>query len=262
LIGKVFGEDRTDIFRTMDDLQRAGFDANAEFGVPRPVAFLPALRLLIYEKAPGVRARKVISGSSGSGAAQAAERCAQWLAHFHVRGPRSEPVFTLQHHLGQLEQTRRSVAESDAPLAGKADQLFARLVTAAQRLSDHELRASHGTYTPGQVLLTEGRTVTIDWDTYQVADPAFDVARFLVELKRMGLKYTGSSDGFQSVAAVFLSTYTASGDPSVTQRLAFQQAAIFLNRAKHDLEKEEPNKAETMLDEGLRMIGKDGRVTP
>jgi len=34
-----------------------------------------------------------------------------------------------------------------------------------------KMSAGHGIYTCGQVLLVEGRTVTIDWDSYNVPDP-------------------------------------------------------------------------------------------
>jgi hypothetical protein len=97
-----------------------------------------------------------------------------------------------------------------------------------------------------------------------VADPAFDVARFLIELKRMGLKYKGSTDGFHAVAEAFLTTYAAAADSDVTHRLAFQKAAICLDRAKHDGDKKEGawrEKAEAMLDEGLRALAEDGWKT-
>ncbi len=51
-----------------------------------------------------------------------------------------------------------------------------------------KMSAGHGIYTCGQVLLVEGRTVAIDWDSYNVPDPSHDVARMLIYLKRVGLK--------------------------------------------------------------------------
>src|SRR2546427_6569773 len=49
-----------------------------------------------------------------------------------------------------------------------------------------KMSAGHGMYTCGQVLLVEGRTVTIDWDSYNVLDPSHDVGRTLCY--RVGLK--------------------------------------------------------------------------
>jgi len=217
------------------------------------------LRLLLYEKVPGKRARKVIT-ANGDGAAHAAEQCARWLARFHARGPRSGRVVQLSDQLSVLEEARRSLTDTSRPLADKADRLFEQLTVAARGLGESDMLAAHGTYTPGQVLLADERTFTIDWDTYQVTDPSNDVARFLVELRRMGLKYNGSADALDSTARVFVTTYTASAGSDVRSRLAFQQAAIFLDRAKHDTDKQEQRwdeKAEVMLDEGLRSLAED-----
>jgi aminoglycoside phosphotransferase (APT) family kinase protein len=111
-------------------------------------------------------------------------------------------------------------------------------------------------YTCGQVLLLDGRTVTIDWDTFNVADPSHDVARFLVDLKRKALKYFGSMHALAGTEEVFVQSYTeARGSPLST--LTFQQAAICLERAKSDIEKQRPDwdkRAEMMLDEGLRIL--------
>jgi hypothetical protein len=263
LIGKVFAEDRADIYSQMEEIRRAGFEPHAEFGIPRAIAFIPSLRLLLYDKAPGVRARKVIAKSRGTDPAVAAERSARWLARFHARGPRTGRRFALSEQLRTMEQARRGVALHGSPFREKADRLLEQLRAAAQRLagSELEMRAGHGTYTPGQVLLADERTLVIDWDNYQVADPAFDVAWFLIELKRMGLKYTGSTSGFQPVADIFLATYVAAADTDVPRRLAFQKAAICLERAKHDVDKQEKpwrERAGAMLDEGLRALAEDG----
>jgi aminoglycoside phosphotransferase (APT) family kinase protein len=262
LIGKVFAEDRTDIYDMMEELRRAGFEPHAEFGIPRAIAFIPSLRLLLYDKVPGVRARKLIAKSRGTDAAVAAQRSARWLARFHARGPHSGQRFELKEQLRTLEEARRGVTLHGSAFGEKSDRLLEQLRAAAPQLagSEMELRASHGTYSPGQVLLADERTVVIDFDDYQVADPAIDVAWFLIELKRMGLKYTGSTDGFQPVGDIFLATYVAAADTDVMRRLAFQKAAICLERAKHDVDKQEKpwrERAGAMLDEGLRALAEE-----
>jgi aminoglycoside phosphotransferase (APT) family kinase protein len=259
LIGKVYAEDRSDVFRAMEEIRQAGFGDEAEFGIPRPVAFVERLRLLLYEKARGDRARKVIEASEAQPArARAAERCAQWLARFHARGPRSGHTLRLNEQLRALEGAWRSLADVAPSLGEQAGRLFARLNAASRQLADGEVCAGHGTYSAGQVLLVEGRTVTIDWDTYHVADPAHDVARFVVGLKRLGFKY-GSTSAFDATAEVFLKTYAATAATDVTPRLAFQEAAICLERAKHDAADRRKSgweaRAEAMLNNGLRALG-------
>jgi aminoglycoside phosphotransferase (APT) family kinase protein len=260
LIGKVYAEDRSDVYRTMQEIRQAGFGDEAAFAIPRPVAFVRPLRLLLYEKAPGARARKVIVESDEPDRIHAAERCARWLARFHARGPRLGPGLRPRDQVRALDGAWQRLMDRAPQLAEQAQRLFERLDAAGRRLEDGDLCACHGTYTPGQVLLADGRTVTMDWDTYQVADPVNDVARFVVELKRMALKYTGSTGAFDSTAGVFLTTYAAAAGSDVTGRLAFHTAAICLDRAKHDADKQAApwrERAAAMLEEGLRALADD-----
>ena len=257
LIGKVYARDRSDVYQTMEEISRAGFGPEAEFAIPRPLAFLAPLRLLLYEKAPGTRASAFIVKPSESERASTAARCARWLARFHAIGPRSARVFGLNDQLIVLEECWRCLADLGWPFAHKASRLFEQLNAIALGLGDIEMCAGHGMYTSGQVLLVDGRTITVDWDTYRVADPTHDVARMLVGFKRMGLKYFGSLHALDGTAEVFLKTYVETARSDVTTHLAFQKAAICLERAKRDLDKQTRGwreRAEAMLDEGLRVL--------
>ena len=258
LIGKVYAEDRSDVYRTMEEIRQAGFDSEAEFAIPRPVAFLAPLRLLLYEKAPGIRAKDFILSPKESDRILAAERCARWLARFHALAPRLGRVFLLNDHLISLEGCWRRLADLGLPFADKASPLFERLQTAASGLGSFEVCAGHGSYSSAQVLLAEDRTVTIDWDGYDVTDPSRDVARFLVALQRLALKYHGSLHVLDGVGEVFLKTYISAGRSDVSRRLPFHKAAICLERADHDVDRQSRGwheRAEMMLDEGLRVLG-------
>ena len=260
LIGKVYAEDRLDVYQAMEEIRRAGFGSEDEFAIPRPVAFLAPLRLLLYEKVPGTRCLALILSPNESDRALAAERCARWLARFHAIAPRLGQVFCLSDQLISLEGHWRCFADNGFPFADKAGRLFDQLKATALGLGATEMCAGHGMYTCGQVLLFEGRTVTVDWDTYKVADPSHDVARMLVYLKRMGLKHLGSVHALDGAAEVFLKTYVATGRSYVRAHLAFQKAALCLEGAKRDVVKqtrERRERAEAMLDEGLRILDQE-----
>src|SRR5437899_11202680 len=98
--------------------------------------------------------------------------------------------------------------------------------------------AGHGMYTCSQVLLLEGRTVTVDWDSYNVADTSHDVARMLVYLKRAGLRHLGSVHALDGAAEVFLKSYVALGRSYGSARMAFQKAATCLERAERSVPKQ------------------------
>ena len=260
LIGKVYAEDRADVYQTMQEIRRAGFDSEAEFAIPRPVSFLAPLRLLLYEKVPGTKAKDLVLSPNESDRILAAERCARWLARFHTIGPRLGRVFHLNDHLIALEGYWRRLADLGRPFADKAGRLFEELKTTASGLGSIEMCPGHGMYTAGQVLLAGDRTVTIDWDGYDVTDPSRDVARFIVALQRLALKKLGSIHDLDVVGEVFLKTYISAGRPDVSGRLPFQKAAICLERAEHDVDKQARGwreRAQVMLDEGLRVLGLD-----
>jgi aminoglycoside phosphotransferase (APT) family kinase protein len=259
LIGKVYAEDRSDVYQTMEDIRRAGFGSEEEFAIPRPVAFLAPLRLLLCERVAGTRATVAILNPNESDRIPTAERCARWLARFHSLGPRSGQVVRLNDQLSFLEGCWRSLVDLGRPVADKASRLLEQLNATAPGLGGIDMCAGHGMYTCGQVLLVEGRTVTVDWDTYCVADPSYDVARMLVGFKRLGLKYFGSIHALDGVAEAFLKTYVAAGRSVVATHLVFQTAAICLERAKRDLDKQTGGwraRAVAMLDEGLRVLAK------
>ncbi|TLY44643.1 MAG: hypothetical protein E6K59_05755 [Nitrospirae bacterium] len=260
LIGKVYAEDRADVYHAMEVISRSGFGPEAEFAIHRPVAYLAPLRLLLCEKVAGTRATELILNPNESNRVLAAERCALWLARFHAVGPRLGRVVRLDDQLSFLDGCRRSLGDLGRPFADKASRLFDHLNATARELSIIELCAGHGMYTSGQVLLLEGRTVTVDWDTYNVADPSYDVARMLVGFKRLGLRYFDSMHALDGAAEAFLKTYLATSRTDVTTHLAFQKAAICLERAKRGLDKQTRGwreLAEAMLDEGLRILDRE-----
>src|SRR5919197_2295200 len=259
LIGKVYAEERSVVYRVMEEITQAGFGAEDKFAIPQPVAFLPSLRLLLYEKVSGASVRAMIVQSDAADRARAAEQSARWLARFHARAPRSGPVIHVHDQFMSSERAWRVVADLGEPLADKVGRLFERLSTAARGLGPIELCAGHGMYTPGQVVLADGwiRTVTVDWDTNQAAYPSHDVARFLVSLKRLGWRCFGSAHALDAAAEAFLKTYVAAAAPAdITARLPFQEAVIYLERAQRDAEKQKRELAETMLNEALVVLAR------
>jgi hypothetical protein len=261
LIGKVYRKDRTKVFQSMEAIRQAGFGPQEEFSIPQPVAYLPSLRLLLQEKVEGPVAGDVFKSGGERSQADAAERCARWLARFHALAPRTQAVSYPLDHLNSKSMQRYSekITQRGGSLAEKTIWLHERIEQAASLLSPVEMCAGHGSYSASHVLLAEGRTIVFDWDGYDVADPARDVARFLSALRKEALGL-GSIRALDVVADVFLKTYLAVGQPIVEQNLRFFEAATCLNLAKHSLCRPIPDwqvkqeKADAMLDESLRIL--------
>ena len=283
LIGKVYATDRPDVYQVMERLVQAGFGPEAEFSIPQPIAYLPSLRLLLQEKVEGARAKDILLVGDEHQRALVAERCARWLARFHALAPPSGKLIDVEKILGGSERKCRLLCEEGGPLAAKSKQLFERLRAAAPSLSTIPLCASHGhsistgdfllgpplgtmplsadhgRFGSYQVVLGEGRTVVFDWDVYNTADPARDVAGFILSLERQALRRFGSIRALNGAATLFLETYLNSGgNPQVAAHLPFYKAAHCMRGANWEDRTKSAGwsgRAEAMLEEGLRTLG-------
>jgi len=257
MIGKVYAADRSDVYRAMDAISRAGFGPHDEFSIPQPLAYVPALRLLLQERVQGPRAKQIFLTGSERDRAMASERCAQWLATFHATAPRSGCLFDLTHQMDSIERWSKTIAKLGEPLASQVSQLSERVQRDAPSTNGRELCAGHGSYNCNQIILTEDRTVTFDWDGYDVADRCRDLARFLVALQRLALKYLGSFRGLDAVADVFLKTYQSLTPFEVGPDLSWYRALTCLRLAKYEASRPVctfRDGIEALLGEGFRVL--------
>ncbi len=257
LVGKIYSTDRSDVYRAMQAIQRAGFERPAEFSIPQPVAYLQPLQLLLQEKVVGPIATKFFLTADERTHTEAAERCGRWLAHFHFVAPKIGPVREPGTEMACLERWSRRIARLGQPFADKTAELLKRLENSSLAQGGMETCVSHGSYSPAQVILAKDRTVALDWDAYGVAEPARDVASFIVAIRRLALGRLGSIRARDSAAETFKKAYLANGGANVESRLPFQQAEACLQLAKYNLYHRVPGweqKLEAMLDEGLRIL--------
>jgi hypothetical protein len=254
LIGKVYATDRSDVYRAMAVVSQSGFGPEAEFSIPQPLAYLPELHLLLQEKVHGQHVTEIFSKGSKGERARATERCAKWLAHFHMHAPMSGPVFVLTHEV--MEGWANRLDKPVGWLADKARLLFQRLEIAASALGPTEMCPCHGGYWHEQIILTEARVVTLDWDNHCIAHPSRDIAKFIIELQQLALYSHGSMKALDTAIEAFYQTYTNMSRYEVATSLPLYKASICLKRAKCHLRPRGGGleKAGAMLDEGLRIL--------
>jgi aminoglycoside phosphotransferase (APT) family kinase protein len=254
LIGKVYAEDHEDVYRAMKQVSAAGFTADAEFSIPEPLAYLPQLNLLLIEKVEGSDATGEFVKEDVAALTRAAERCAQWLAHFHNSAPKLGVVYEMT-----AERMQGWVSRLVSPfrsLEDKAELLSKQLARAANALTDSQLSACHGGFWHDQIILGDRRVVTVDWDNHCTADPARDLAKFIVELEQLALRTRGSLNALDPTIQVFCRIYESNSKFQVNQSLPVYKAAVCLKRAKYHLRRNGggPEQADTMLEEGLQAL--------
>ena len=262
LIGKLYREDRPDILPAMERIQQAGFGPQDEFSIPQPLTYIPSLRLFLQEKVDGRVAKEIFKAGDERDRAAAAERCALWLARFHAFGPKAGPVFDSERCLCELRERKRRIAKLGGRFAAKAGRVFNWLEEAGAAPQPAEMRAGHASYSPAQLILAEGRTVAFDWDGYDVADPARDVARFLAALRRLAVGRLRSIRALDGAAEVFLKTYRAAGPLEIEHNLRFFMADAYLTLVVYDLCRPGAHwqeKGEALLDESVRIMEGEAR---
>jgi hypothetical protein len=266
LIAKVFRKDRSDVFETMKVIRQAGFGPRDEYSISQPVGYASSLRCLLQEKVEGTPADDIFRTGDDAARMAAAERCAMWLARFHSLVPGVGPISPTKDFVNSkpMQRWSRKIAKLEGCFGDKAARLLRRVEDASDSVSEVELKAGHGSYNAAHVYLSKDRTVTIDWDWHDIADPARDVARFLYALRRWALDQLGSIRALDKPAGVFLAAYQAAGLPLAEQNFRFFGAVTCLNLAMRHLfdegfiGREKQEKAEAMLDEGFRVL--DGEI--
>jgi aminoglycoside phosphotransferase len=252
-IGKVYETDQPAVFPAMEAIRQAGFGGDTGCSIPRPLAYLPSWRVLLEEKVAGSSTKDILLHGSPEQRIAAAARCGEWLARFHAAAPRRGRATDPRGELSRFRQWADSVGRFGEPFTTKSEQLFRKLERAVPALDDVACCAGHGSYMPEHVLLSGDRTVVIDLDECDVADPGRDLAWFVVSLQRLALVHFGSLQALDPAAERFLAAYGATGR-AVSRHTSFYRAVECLHRARRDLVKRAPpvpQWADVMLDAGL-----------
>lgn len=243
--GKVFS-DRTGA--AVDRYLRAlaGREGDAPPGlarVPRPVTYVPALRLLCTEALPGEPLRRLLVGARGGGARSAqqtaalAESAGRALAALHRGDVPDVPTHSAADELAGLRRSLEPVTavwpEQAERIRRHVEQLGACVPEPATTV------VCHGDFTPSQVLLDGDRPAIVDLDTLCRADPALDLGRFLAHVRLLVAKLTGNPfDPLSAeLARAFLGAYDEEAGRPVTgdreRRVAFYAGTTLARSATH-----------------------------
>ncbi len=246
IIGKVFRDERgSRLFALQEALWNAGFGASPAdmISVPRPLAYVPKMRMLLQDKAPGKTLNELVLQSPIQ---SLVARCAEGLAKLHnSRAFDAAPAiehpaengshsllqsYFLEDELRNLnsytENLRQFKPESYTDVVRLKESLFAWAGTLPQPGTAAPI---HRDFYYSQVLFDGPRLTLIDFDLISLGDPAIDVANFSAHLHFLGLDHFNSLDTLHAEAEHFLKIYARCRqvDESFLRRLAFYQAATF-----------------------------------
>ena len=178
----------------------------------RPLAYVAEDRVVLYPRVLGTPLSDNLRRPS-RGVAQCLERAGAALHALH----RLPPVVAgpLQPHDFATEVKKAAGASDHIPvllpsMGAAIDALLDRARELHQRLPQEPPTFTHGDFKSEHLWAGSGRVTLIDFDTCRLADPAFDVGRFLADMQLWHITY--DQPGLEQVQERFLVGY-APGAP-------------------------------------------------
>ena len=194
------GDQGAHAYDGMRALWNAPLACDANVMIAEPIAYLPALKLLIQGPVPGDQLLKTLIESAIRDPSPtilteldaALHKTAAGLAALHRTPIAAGATYGWADQLAELRRFADNLAAAVPELAGAAIALLALLdVYAAATPLDSPVFA-HGTFRPNHVLLHQSRVGLIDFDSWCHAEPARDLALFLTSIKDAGLSGIGT----------------------------------------------------------------------
>lgn len=170
-VGKIYpsgGGEAT--YDNMRQLWRSSFgERRTPPGLPRPIEYLPAVQVLVMERLEGRPLAEL--GVLDQGILGGTMRL---LAGLHSCDAQPARQRDARRILRSVRRKARSIAELAPQFAGPTWAVVRALEDAP--MVDSELVPSHGDFSARNILVGQDRLALIDWDRFQGADPARDVA--------------------------------------------------------------------------------------
>jgi Ser/Thr protein kinase RdoA (MazF antagonist) len=215
---------------------------------PRPLAYLPSLRLLAHEEASGTPLRS-LRGTEGF--VRGAREAGAALAQLHAGPPLDGlPRHTWADEGAALAVAVRAIGAIRPDLREDAAATFAAAVEGLAGLGP-AFATVHGDFYDDQVLVSQAGAVLLDLDRVAAGHPLLDVANFLAHL---------SADGNDEPArAAFLDSYGPAADA-----LPLLEAAALLKLAVSPFRRLEPDwpaGVERLVQLAASRLGDAGRKT-
>ena len=211
-------------FTNMQKIWRSSFGERRQPpGLPQPLDYLPELGAVIMERIEG----RPLAERDGEDE-PICDDCIRLLAELHECDAVPYTRRTSRGIVRSIQRKVERIASLAPQHAGAVCEAFGALEAA--RVKDRELVPSHGDFSPKNVLAGPGRLTLIDWDRFQWADPARDLACMATWSWLKSLRRGQSPDRapLKRVVAVY---QAARPGARLGKQLRFHVAAVLLRRA-------------------------------
>ncbi len=171
-----------------------------DVALPRPVAYLADLKLLIQREVNGEPVELDLRG----GNADLAERIARVLHHFHASGLDLGRTHTLAKELVPLTMRAEGLVGHAPDLHTPAWSLHDRLTRQVDHPFQWRQLPIHRDFYHDQVLIDGDRLAVLDLDDASMSEPAVDIANFATHLRLLGFQHPEDATALARVEAAFV----------------------------------------------------------
>ncbi len=189
------GKKGQNAYDSMQALWDSPLGTSGAVTIAEPLAYIPELKLLVQGPIHEEQTLQTLIGAALR--AQTAEaladlddymrKTAVGLAELHSTGVSIGDTHRWEDELTEVRTFAQRLTVAIPDLAGAAAQLCTCLESLASASPPDPQVPTHGTFRPAQVLLDRGRIGFIDFDSFCQAEPAMDLALFMVATIDIGM---------------------------------------------------------------------------
>jgi len=235
---KVYRDEKgEESYKVHQSLWDADTGKGERFLVPRPIAYLRDLRVLVQEAAFGISFQQILITGPDPEAVSAARKVARALAALHLSIIPTSRTHHVQDEIRVLEGRARTLKWCNPALTKEIDYVV-RAVTSS--FADVPLRPSHLDLNTDHILFDRDRHTLLDFDSFALADPLLDVAHVLAQLRSMSFRFGVPIDRLRQVCDAFREEYFAHVPGDWRNRLSAYYAGAVLNAALGFFRRQEP----------------------
>ena len=209
-------------------LWQAACESDGLLRMPRPLAFVKEIGLLLEGAVPGVPVKGLRDSEEFRGVGVAA---ADAIAVIHESGLEPDETIELEKELERLEYVAEQFAYTNPKAHFLLNDLLIHLDDRLERSFAEEVLPTHADLKYDQFLHHEGLYSLIDFDYFAMAETSYDLAKFCAYLFPSAPRSWEDSVSAEAVRLAFLRRYRELRPHATLDRFQIYEAVVLALRA-------------------------------